>query len=103
MAGDYLGQSSTGYRWPYGPCVIISPFNFPLEIPALQMIGALITGNKILLKGDSRVSIVLEQFLRMLLFCGAPPNDIDYINCDGMSMEKLIKMIEPRMIQFTGI
>ena len=50
-----------------------SPFNFPLEIPALQLIGALMSGNKVLVKGDSRVSIVLKKFLELLHHCGLPP------------------------------
>ena len=33
VPGDHLGQSSTGYRWPYGPVAIVSPFNFPLGEP----------------------------------------------------------------------
>jgi 1-pyrroline-5-carboxylate dehydrogenase len=39
IPGDHDGQSSHGYRWPYGPVVIIAPFNFPLEIPMLQLMG----------------------------------------------------------------
>lgn len=35
QGGDYPGQISSGYRWPYGPVLVVSPFNFPLEIPAL--------------------------------------------------------------------
>ena len=40
--GNHSGQESRGYRWPYGPVVIIAPFNFPLEIPALQLMLSLI-------------------------------------------------------------
>lgn len=36
---------------------IITPFNFPLEIPVLQLMGALYMGNKPLLKVDSKVKI----------------------------------------------
>ena len=50
VPGDHAGQMSTGHRWPYGPVVIIAPFNFPLEIPLLQLMGALYMGNKVLLK-----------------------------------------------------
>ena len=32
------------FRWPYGPVAIVAPFNFPLEIPVLQMMGALYMG-----------------------------------------------------------
>ena len=41
-------------RWPFGPVAIITPFNFPLEIPALQLMGALFMGNKPLLHVDRR-------------------------------------------------
>lgn len=34
---------------------IITPFNFPLEIPLLQLMGALYMGNKPILKVDSKV------------------------------------------------
>lgn len=50
VAGDHTGQMSTGYRWPYGPCALITPFNFPLEIPVLQLMGALFMGNRVTLK-----------------------------------------------------
>ena len=41
-------------RWPFGPVALITPFNFPLEIPALQLLGALFMGNKPLVHVDHR-------------------------------------------------
>ena len=35
LSGDHMGQMSNGFRWPYGPVAVITPFNFPLEIPCL--------------------------------------------------------------------
>ena len=52
-----MGQTSNGLRWPYGPVAIITPFNFPLEIPALQLMGALYMGNKPLLHVDQKVCV----------------------------------------------
>ena len=37
VPGDHPGQASHGHRWPYGPVALITPFNFPLEIPVLQV------------------------------------------------------------------
>ena len=54
VSGDHPGQQSNGYRWPYGPVGMITPFNFPLEIPALQVMGALFMGNKPLAHVDHR-------------------------------------------------
>ncbi|HJL81907.1 MAG TPA: aldehyde dehydrogenase family protein, partial [Gammaproteobacteria bacterium] len=53
--GDHLGQESSGYRWPFGSVVIVAPFNFPLEIPALQFLGALFMGNRPLIKSATTV------------------------------------------------
>lgn len=102
VPGDHTGQMSSGYRFPYGPVVIIAPFNFPLEIPVLQLLGALYMGNKVLLKVDSRVSVVMEQMLLMLQECGLPLSDVDFINCDGPTMHKLLLVAKPRLTQFTG-
>jgi len=59
VSGDHDGQTSSGYRWPYGNVCCITPFNFPIEIPALQLYGALLAGNRPLLKCDNRMSIVM--------------------------------------------
>ena len=102
--GDYGGYQTHGYRWPFGPVVIIAPFNFPLEIPALQVMGALFMGNRPLVKVDSKVSVVLEQFLRLLIHAGLPPTDVDLIHCSGSEMGKLLDNAKDdiRMVQFTG-
>ncbi len=102
--GDRTGQESRGYRWPYGPVVVVAPFNFPLEIPALQALGALFMGNRPLVKADSKVSVVFEQFLKLLIHCGLDASDIDLLHCRGERMGKLVETAADkiRMLQFTG-
>lgn len=102
--GDHRGQESRGYRWPYGPVAVVAPFNFPLEIPALQVMGALFMGNRPLVKVDSKVSVVFEQFVRLLIHAGLPPTDLDLIHCRGSQMGKLIDDAKDviRLVQFTG-
>ena len=74
---------SVGHRWPYGPVAIVTPFNFPLEIPVLQLMGALYMGNKPVLKPSEQVAFVMEQFVRLLIDSGMDPNDVDFLNCKG--------------------
>lgn len=102
VPGDHLGQMSHGYRWPYGPVALITPFNFPIEIPVLQMMGALYMGNKVLMKVDSKVSIVMQETLRMLHHCGMPLTDVDFIHSDGQVMNELLLKVKPRNTLFTG-
>jgi 1-pyrroline-5-carboxylate dehydrogenase len=71
VPGDHAGQTSSGLRWPYGPVALITPFNFPLEIPALQLMGALFMGNKPLLHVDRRCAAPLGQRLLGALAAGS--------------------------------
>lgn len=100
--GDYFGQQSNGYRWPFGPVAIIAPFNFPLEIPVLQLMGALYMGNKPVLKPAEKVALVMEQYLHLLHECGMPKEDVDLLNCQGPVAEELIVSSPIRLTQFTG-
>jgi 1-pyrroline-5-carboxylate dehydrogenase len=100
--GDHLGQHATGYRWPFGGVGIITPFNFPIEIPVLQFMGALFMGNKPCLKGDSRVSFPLEEWIRMLHYCGLPKEDMDFLHADGPIMEAILKKGDAKNTLFTG-
>lgn len=102
VPGDHYGQMSLGYRWPYGPVALVTPFNFPLEIPVLQLMGALFMGNKPVLKPSEQVSFVMEQFLRLLIDCGMDPNDVDFLNCKGPVAQELIVHTPVRITQFTG-
>jgi len=102
VPGDHYGQFSNGHRWPYGPVAIIAPFNFPLEIPVLQLMGALFMGNKPVLKPAEKCALVMEQFLHLLHDCGMDTNDVDLLNCQGPVAEKLILKSNIRLTQFTG-
>lgn len=100
--GDHDGQNPTGYRWPLGAVAVISPFNFPLEIPSMQVMGALFMGNKVIMKPNSKTTVVMDEFIRMLHYCGMPMSDCDLIHCAGDTFEHLYKMCPIRMTQFTG-
>jgi 1-pyrroline-5-carboxylate dehydrogenase len=102
--GNRLGQRPHDYRWPLGPVVIISPFNFPLEIPALQLMGALYMGNRVTIKSASTVSIVIESFVRLLQANGLPMTDTDVINANGKVMYEFLRQTKDilRLLQFTG-
>jgi len=102
VPGDHYGQYSVGHRWPYGPVGLITPFNFPLEIPVLQLMGALYMGNKPFLKPSEQASLVMEQFLRLLHHCGMDMTDVDFLNCRGPVAQELVVQTPVRMTQFTG-
>jgi len=102
VPGDHYGQMSVGHRWPYGPVALVTPFNFPLEISVLQLMGALFMGNKPVMKPSEQVSFVMEQFLHLLIDCGMDPSDVDFLNCRGPVAQELIVETPVRVTQFTG-
>ena len=59
-------------------------------------------GNKILLKTDSKVAAMLEEFCRLLLACGAPPEDFNLVHTDRQNMEDLLINCNLRNTMFTG-
>lgn len=67
------------------------------------MMSALITGNKILVKVDPKVSLVIEQFIRLLLKSGLPPTDVDLMHTDADNARKfVVNTPQIKLIQFTG-
>ena len=102
VPGDHAGQESRGYRFPFGGVSLITPFNFPLEIPRIQLLSALFMGNRPLVKADSKIQIVAEQFLRLLIDVGLPAEDLDLIYSSGPVMNKVLVDADTRMCLFTG-
>lgn len=63
----YIFLTMISFKKVYVQVAIITPFNFPLEIPVLQLMGALYMGNKPVLKVDGKVSAL--SILRNSLYC----------------------------------
>jgi len=102
MPGDRPGMSSQGYRWPFGGVAVITPFNFPIEICGIQTVSAMMMGNQPLTKVDQKVSIAMEQLLKLMHHCGLETTASDYIHCDGPVMEHICVQGGSRMTLFTG-
>ncbi|CAE8618896.1 unnamed protein product [Polarella glacialis] len=102
VPGDRAGQISQGHRFPFGGVAIITPFNFPLEIPSIQMMSALFMGNRPLVKVDEKVAVVMEQFVRLAIHCGMPAEDADYLYSNGKVCNEVLLAGNARMTLFTG-
>ena len=61
-------------------------------------------GNKVLVKGDSRVSMVAQQIVSDLLECGLDPECIELVHADKDNSGKLMNELRDtlRVVQFTG-
>ncbi|HJR92986.1 MAG TPA: aldehyde dehydrogenase family protein [Acidimicrobiia bacterium] len=59
---------------PYGTWAVISPFNFPLALASGPTIGALLTGNTVVLKPSNQGALMAIEFYRLMREAGLPPS-----------------------------
>lgn len=88
-------------REPYGVIGIISPWNYPFSIPAIETLGALVTGNAVVLKPSEFTPLIALEFERLLGAAGLDPALMQVIVGDGTAGAALLESPINKLI-FTG-
>jgi 1-pyrroline-5-carboxylate dehydrogenase len=76
---------------PYGPWLVISPFNFPLALAAGPVSAALLTGNTVVLKPSELAPLSAYFLAEALLAAGVPEGAISVITASGPETSALIE------------
>ena len=89
-------------RFPCGPVMGITPFNFPLNLVAHKVAPAIAAGNPIILKPASKTPLSALMLGEILLESGIPEGGVSILPCSGKIAEGMI--IDPRIkaLSFTG-
>jgi 1-pyrroline-5-carboxylate dehydrogenase len=96
-------ESSKSLMKPYGVWAVIAPFNFPSAILVGMSIGALVTGNTIVLKPASDTPIIGYLFAEIMKQAGLPDGVLNFITGSGVAIGKaIIESKEVDGIVFTG-
>lgn len=66
-------DANTSVLRPFGVWAVISPFNFPMALAGGPSIGALITGNTVVIKPSNQGALMALEFHRIMLEAGLPP------------------------------
>lgn len=84
-AGDppYPEEEITVTLRPYGVWAVICPFNFPLAITTGMTVGALLTGNTVVLKPSSTAPLPVYLFYEILSQAGVPDGALNMIAGPG--------------------
>ena len=75
-------QTRVAYR-PKGVIGIITPWNFPLSLAAMDVIPALAAGNAVLQKADNQGALTILAMRRALTDAGVPPELWAVVTGDG--------------------
>ncbi|MFH0848976.1 MAG: aldehyde dehydrogenase family protein [archaeon] len=73
---------------PFGVWGVISPFNFPFMLASGMALGALITGNCVILKPTSEAPLTALMLYRVYHDAGVPPGVVNYVTGPGADFEK---------------
>ena len=89
-------------RFPVGPTLAISPFNFPLNLVAHKVAPAIAVGNPVLIKPSSATPITAFKLAEIILESGLPPEAISVIPCRGAAIEGILSDQRLKKVSFTG-
>lgn len=89
-------------RFPIGPVLGITPFNFPLNLVAHKVAPALAAGNPILVKPAPQTPLTALLLGEMAMEAGVPAGALNVVPCDNTVAEQLV--VDPRfkLLSFTG-
>ncbi|NKX52912.1 aldehyde dehydrogenase family protein, partial [Arthrobacter deserti] len=89
---------------PVGPCLLITPWNFPLAMATRKVAPALAAGCTVILKPSELTPLTSLFFARLLSEAGVPEGVVNVIttpDAPGLS-EVLMKDSRLRKVSFTG-
>ena len=97
------GEKCTVFSKPFGVWPVISPFNFPFMLANGMAIGALFTGNTVILKPTSEAPLIGLMLYRVFSDAGIPKGAINYVTGPGINFEEeFVSNSDVAGIAFTG-
>jgi aldehyde dehydrogenase (NAD+) len=90
-------------REPLGVAALITPWNFPIAIPAWKLFSALICGNTVVLKPSSDTPACAAALVEILTEAGVPPGVVNFVCGPGSEVgEYLASHPDVDAASFTG-
>lgn len=89
-------------RFPLGPILAISPFNFPINLVAHKVAPAIAAGNAILLKPAPQTPLTALLLAEVVSKTDLPPGGLNVIPCEVEDIQQAIVDDRIKMLTFTG-
>jgi aldehyde dehydrogenase (NAD+) len=90
-------------RMPVGVVGAITPWNFPIAIPAWKLCPALVCGNTVVLKPAEDTPLLAERFVELLAEAGVPDGVVNIVHGYGEEAgDALVRHPDVPIITFTG-
>src|SRR5690625_2958481 len=107
MMGDALstissGLDSSSYRYPIGVIGGITPFNFPMMVPAWMFPLAIATGNTFVMKPSERTPLLANRLAELLQEAGLPDGVFNIVHGAHDVVNGLLDHQDIAAISFVG-
>ncbi|MBI3753259.1 MAG: aldehyde dehydrogenase family protein [Deltaproteobacteria bacterium] len=89
-------------RFPIGPILGITPFNFPLNLVAHKIAPAIASGNTIILKPAPKTPVTALLLGEIVSEAGLTAGGLNVIPCSNIMAEKLVTDERIKKLSFTG-
>lgn len=89
-------------RFPVGPILGITPFNFPINLVCHKLAPAIAGGNAIIIKPTSATPLTALLLAEVVRESGLPVGALSALPCDSAMAEKMAKDDRLKMLTFTG-
>jgi aldehyde dehydrogenase (NAD+) len=96
------GETIHVVRRPVGVVGVITPWNFPIAIPAWKIAPALVYGNAVVWKPASIVPLLAFRLAEALVAAGLPPGVLSMIYAAGADAQTLVEHPGIAAVTFTG-
>ena len=95
-------ENNTSVLRPWGVWGVISPFNFPLALSGGPSIGALITGNTVVVKPSNAGALMALEFYRVMTEAGLPAGALHIVTGGDDAGDYLAHHDDLDGLTFTG-
>jgi alpha-ketoglutaric semialdehyde dehydrogenase len=100
---DLPGNLLFTRREPLGVVALVTPWNFPVAIPAWKLAPALLCGNAVVLKPASQAPALTLELAKALAEAGLPKGALNVVTGDGRNFgEELAAHPAVAAVSFTG-
>src|SRR3984893_11153450 len=90
-------------RQPVGVCAFVTPWNFPMAIPAWKSMAALIAGNTIVIKPATDTPASVVALARVFEEAGLPPGVFNVVMGSGGEVgDPLVQHPDVKLVSYTG-
>jgi len=96
------GRFAVVRRFPVGPVLAITPFNFPLNLVAHKLAPALACGASTILKPAPQTPLTTLALARIAQEAGAPPGSVNALLCSLESAQAMVADDRLKALSFTG-